>query len=218
VRFLRRNQSSTVAADAAGDGADGADTAAADGDASQPGRTGGKGRPTPKRRDAEKRRRGPAPPPPRTQREAMKLAKANRPSKEERRLQAAERRARMDAGDDRYLPPRDRGPLRAYVRDVVDSRRHLIGLFMPLAALVFVSILVPYRELQTYISILAFGFMIAMVVEGVLLGRQIVAKARAKFPKEEIKGFPVGWYAFSRASQPRKLRVPRPRVQVGDNP
>ncbi|MGE0296651.1 DUF3043 domain-containing protein [Pseudonocardia sp.] len=214
MRFLRRNQPSTVAADAAGEGADGA---AADGDA-QTGRTGGKGRPTPKRRDAEKRRRGPAPPPPRTQREAMKLAKANRPSKEERRVQAAERRARMDAGDDRYLPPRDRGPLRAYVRDIVDSRRHLIGLFMPLAALVFVSILVPFRELQTFISILAFGFMVAMVIEGVLLGRQIVAKARAKFPKEEIKGFPIGWYAFSRASQPRKLRVPRPRVQVGDNP
>ncbi|MGE3284848.1 MAG: DUF3043 domain-containing protein [Pseudonocardia sp.] len=216
MRFLRRNQPSTVAAEAADEGADAAD--AQDGDAAQPGRTGGKGRPTPKRRDAERRRRGPAPPPPRTQREAMKLAKANRPSKEERRLQSAERRARMDAGDDRYLPPRDRGPLRAYVRDLVDSRRHLIGLFMPLAALVFISILVPYRELQTYISILAFGFMIAMVVEGVMLGRQIVAKARAKFPKEEIKGFPVGWYAFSRASQPRKLRVPRPRVQLGANP
>ena len=98
-------------------------------------------------------------------------------------------------------------PLEATTGKVIDGKK-----------LVFVSILVPYRELQTYISILAFGFMIAMVVEGVLLGRQIVAKARAKFPKEEIKGFPVGWYAFSRASQPRKLRVPRPRVQVGDNP
>lgn len=210
MRFLRRNQPSTV-------GSGGAEPSA-EGEGAQEARPGAKGKPTPKRRDAERRRRGPAPPPPRTQREAMKLAKANRPPKEERRRQAAERRARMDAGDDRYLPPRDRGPVRAYIRDVVDSRRHLIGLFMPLAALVFVSILVPYPQIQTYISILAFGFMIAMVMEGVLLGRQIAGKVRERFPNEEVKGFAVGWYAFSRASQPRKLRVPRPRVKPGANP
>ncbi|WP_211229410.1 DUF3043 domain-containing protein, partial [Nakamurella lactea] len=35
----------------------------------------GKGRPTPKRREAEKVRRGPVAPPPRTQREAVKRSK-----------------------------------------------------------------------------------------------------------------------------------------------
>jgi hypothetical protein len=209
---LRRTTPSPVGADSA------AGSAADEGAQDTAARPGAKNRPTPKRRDAEKRRRGPAPPPPRTQREALKLARANRPDKSERRREAAERRARMEAGDDRVLPARDRGPVKAFIRDQVDCRRHLIGLFMPLAVLVFVSIVVPYPALQTYISILAMGFMVAMVVEGVLLGRQIAQKARVRFPNEEVKGFATGWYAFSRASQPRKLRVPRPRVGLGDNP
>lgn len=212
MRFLRRTTPSAVGSDTP---ADGASESTQTGDA---GPVVGKGRPTPKRRDAERRRRGPAPPPPRTQREAVKLARANRPDKAERRRVAAERRERMESGDDRYLPPRDRGPVKAYIRDVVDSRRHVIGLFMPLAGLVFLSIIVPVREVQTYTSIFAMAAMAAMVVEGVLLGRQITANARAKFPNEEIKGFSTGWYAFTRASQPRKLRVPKPRVERGANP
>lgn len=216
MRFLRRTTPSPAGADTATDGSDGTETTQdavrADGSVR------GKGRPTPKRRDAQKRRRGPAPPPPRTQREAIKLAKANRPDKGERRRQAAERRARMDAGDDRYLPARDRGPVKAYIRDLVDSRRHVIGLFMPLAGLVFLSILLPYPQVQTYVSIAAMGVMVSMIIEGVFLGRQVAAKARSRFPKEQIAGFSTGWYAFTRASQPRKLRVPRPRVELGANP
>ena len=50
----------------------------------------------------------------------------------------------MAAGDQRYLLPRDRGPVRAYVRDLVDSRPHLSGLFMPLAILVVASLLLPF--------------------------------------------------------------------------
>lgn len=211
MRFLRRTTPSPVGADASTEAA--AAEARPDGG---PARSAGKGRPTPKRRDAQ-RRRGPVPPPPRTQREAVKFARANRPDKSERRQLAAERRKKMDSGDDRYLPARDRGPVKAYIRDVVDSRRHVIGLFMPLAGVVFISILVPVPQVQTIISLTAMGFMAAMIVEGIFLGRQIAAKARAKFPDEEVKGFGTGWYAFTRASQPRKLRMPKPRVARGTN-
>lgn len=177
--------------------------------------TPGKGRATPKRRDAEGKRRGPAPPPPRTQREAAKLAKANRPSKEDRRAKAQERRRRMDAGDDRVLLPRDRGKVRGYIRDVVDSRPHVIGLFLPLAALVLVAALVQNPMIQQYVTLFTFMMLAVMIVEGTMLGRQVLRKARARFPDEEIKGLPTGWYAFSRATQPRRMRVPKPRVKRG---
>ena len=36
----------------------------------------------------------------------------------------------MLAGEDEYLLPRDKGPVRAYVRDFIDARRNLVGLFM----------------------------------------------------------------------------------------
>lgn len=222
VRFLRRSESSdqagqTAVDTAAAEGADGAGAEGADGQ-SRPHATAGKGRATPKRRDAEGKRRGPAPPPPRTQREAAKLAKANRPSKEDRRARAAERRRRMDAGDDRVLLPRDRGKVRAHVRDIVDSRPHVIGLFLPLAALVLVAALIQNPIIQQYVTMFTFLMLAVMVGEGTFLGYQVLRKAREKFPEEDIRGLGTGWYAFSRATQPRRMRVPKPRVKRGDNP
>lgn len=179
------------------------------------GRTQGKGRPTPKRRDAQGRKRGPAPAPPKTQREASKLARANRPDKDQRRRDAAERRERMAAGDERYLLPRDRGPVRAYLRDLVDSRPHLMGLFMPLAVIVLLSILVPIPEIQQYLSLFSLLALSAMIIEGIFLGVTLTRKARAKFPSEKVGALGTGWYAFSRASQPRRMRIPKPKVARG---
>jgi hypothetical protein len=177
------------------------------------GYTPAKGRPTPKRREAEGRRRGPVAPPPRTQREAMKR---NKVSKEDRRKAAAERRERMAAGDDRYLLPRDKGPVKAYVRDIVDSRRHLIGLFMPLALVVVVAMLSPATYVQVYAAPVLFAVLLVFAVEGIFLGRSAVKKVRVKFPDAPDRSLGLGWYAFVRASQIRKLRVPKPRVRPGD--
>ncbi|MDT7675655.1 MAG: hypothetical protein QOD82_3557 [Pseudonocardiales bacterium] len=210
VKFLRRRNSDDAVGAATSE--DGNETIT---DALGRRHTAGKGRPTPKRREAETKRRGPAPPPPKTQREAQKLARQNRASRAERRQDAAGRRARMLAGDERALMPRDRGPVKAYVRDVVDSRRHLIGLFMPLAALVFVSLILPIPRLQSMVSLFCMAMLAAIVLEGVLLGRRVTRAAREKFPKEQVSGVAIGWYSFSRASQLRKLRVPKPRVTIG---
>jgi hypothetical protein len=201
VRFLRRRP------DDAADGV--AEETPAD-----PGRPGTKGRPTPKRRDAEGRRRGPAPPPPRTQRESMRLAKQNRASRAERKRTRQERYAKMQAGDDKALPARDRGPVKAHVRDLVDSRRHLMGLFMPMALVAFVTVALPL-EVRNIVNLVTLAVILAMAIEGVLLGRGIAKQARERFPKEDIRGPSIGWYAFSRAFQLRRLRVPKPRVKVG---
>ncbi|MGH4004864.1 MAG: DUF3043 domain-containing protein, partial [Pseudonocardiaceae bacterium] len=148
-------------------------------DATHRARTAGKGRPTPSRREAEGRKRGPAPPPPRTQREALRRMRG---SKEERRNASAARRERMMAGDEKYLLPRDRGPVKAYVRDLVDSRRNISGLFMPLALLVIVVILVPSPVVQQYVSLASMAMLVTMIVEGVLLGRIVNRRVRERFP------------------------------------
>lgn len=178
-----------------------------------PTRTVGKGRPTPSRREAEGRKRGPAPPPPHTQREALTRMRG---SKEERRTAAAQRRERMLAGDERYLLPRDRGPVKAYVRDLVDSRRHLAGAFMPLALLVIVVILVPSPIVQSYVSLVSMVMLLAIVVEGVLLGRIVTRRVRERFPKASESTTTLAFYAMTRATQMRRLRVPQPRVGRGD--
>ncbi|TWF82349.1 DUF3043 family protein [Pseudonocardia hierapolitana] len=214
MRFLRRSTPSKVGADSS----ESAAPAPTDSEQSEAKRSAGKGRPTPKRREAERRRRGPAAPPPRTQREAARLAKANRPSREERRRQAEERRARMAAGDERYLMPRDRGPVKAYIRDLVDSRPHIMGLFMPLAIVVVLSLLVPVPSVQQYLSLFSLVALSTMIIEGIFLGVSITRKTRERFPDEQIGALSTGWYAFTRASQLRKLRIPKPRVQRGANP
>ncbi|MEA5364629.1 DUF3043 domain-containing protein [Amycolatopsis sp., V23-08] len=211
MRFLRRSTTDTAADEPA-------TTEAVDvgGKSFTP----GKGKATPKRREAEAKRRGPVAPPPTTMREAMKrnkeLRKANPQSKEDRRSEAKVRRERMMAGDDKYLLPRDRGPVKAYVRDLVDSRRNLLGLFMPLAILVFLALLVPLPQVQSYITLLCTAMLLVMAIEGVVNGRKIARLVRERYPKETVNGRSVGWYAFVRASQIRRLRVPKPRLKPGD--
>lgn len=177
------------------------------------GATAPKGRPTPKRREAEARRRGPVAPPPKTQREAAKRARGN---KADRKSTAALRRERMAAGDDRYLMPRDRGPVRAYVRDVVDSRRHLAGLFMPLALLVLIAIITPIPTVQAYAAPATLVVIVFMLVESAWTGRDVTRRVRAKFPDATDRPMALTWYSFQRASQVRKLRMPKPRVRPGD--
>ncbi|MEV6325237.1 DUF3043 domain-containing protein [Nocardia sp. NPDC051787] len=184
--------------------------------------TAGKGRPTPKRRDAQGKRRGPIAPAPLTAKEARARRKAVRGSKEERKAAAAERRAaaqdrraRMLAGEDKYLLPRDRGPVRAFVRDIVDARRNLVGLFMPMALVLILSMFVA-PALQTIVTLAMLVMMAFMIIEGVLLGRVVNNRVRERFPDTTDTGYRLGWYAFVRASQIRKMRAPKPRVGPGD--
>ncbi len=213
MRFLRRKDAESTA-----EPVDGEDAAAED--ARSKAHTPGKGRPTPKRRDAEQKRRGPVAPPPRTTREAMRRARGNKEERkalnEKRREIRVKQRERMMAGDEQYLMPRDRGPVKAYIRDLIDSRRNLLGLFMPLAILIFVALLVPDPRVQSLTTLACLVMLVAMIFEGLVSGRRITRLVRAKYPKETIRGLSIGWYAFIRASQIRKLRVPKPRVRPGD--
>jgi len=187
------------------------------------GETVGKGRPTPTRREAEGKRRGPVAPAPMTRKEARARAKANKGTKEERkaaaatrRSDAAERRARMLAGEEQYLLPRDKGPVRGFARDMVDSRRHLVGLFMPFAlVLIMTMFLTP--QIQQYTTLAMLVMMLFMGLEGYFLGRKVNREARERYPKNSDEtGFKLGWYSFVRASQLRKMRAPKPRVEIGD--
>jgi hypothetical protein len=80
---------------------------------------------------------------------------------------------------------------------------------------VLISVLLPIPAAQQYLSLFSLVALAVMVAEGVTLGIQTTRKARAKFPEENISGLGTGWYAFTRASQLRKLRVPKPKVQRG---
>jgi len=188
------------------------------------GTTAPKGRPTPKRSEAT-RKRGPVAPAPMTTAEARKRRKEARTklSKEERkaekltrRADMADRREKMMAGDDAYLLPRDKGPVRRFVRDVVDARRNVLGLFMPAAlALIFVMLSVPSVQVQQLVSPAMLVLVLIMVIDGFILGRKANRLVDAKFPDNTESGWKLGFYAASRASQLRRMRAPRPQVERG---
>lgn len=207
MRFLGRNFLSRNSANNDKD-TDAVDVTATE--SSPKGYTPSKGRPTPKR-DTQKR--GPVAPPPRTQREAYRRARG---SKDQRRTESAERRERMMAGDDRYLMPRDRGPVKAYARDIIDSRRNILGLFMPLALVVLVALFLSNLAVQQYVTYFCTAMLAVMIVEAIVLGRIATKRARKKFPNEAVSALALTWYCFSRASQVRKMRIPRPRVRPGE--
>ncbi len=133
-----------------------------------------------------------------------------------RRADTAERREKMMAGEDAYLLPRDKGPVRRYVRDVVDSRRNVLGLFMPAAlGLIFVMLSVPSVAVQRAISPAMLVLVLVMVIDGFILGRKANRLVDEKFPDNTESGWKLGFYAASRASQLRRMRAPRPQVERG---
>jgi hypothetical protein len=184
-----------------------------------------KGRPTPKRSQAA-RKRGPVAPAPMTAAEARRRRKelgGPKLNKEERKAEKltrraamADRREKMMAGDDAYLLPRDKGPVRKLARDVVDARRNVLGLFMPAAlGLVFVMMSVP-PSLQGLLSPAMLALVLIMAIDGLLIGRRVNKIVDAKFPDNVESGWKLGFYAASRASQLRRMRAPRPQVNRGD--
>lgn len=187
------------------------------------GMTAGKGRPTPKRRDAQNRRQGPVAPPPTNRAEARARKKAQKQTltKEERKelkaqrsAQRSEQREKMMAGDEKYMIAKDRGPVRAYARDLVDSRRNVAGLFLPFAMVLLVAMMMP--QFAFYINILLLVFVIVVAIDAVILGRLVNNRVRERFPDTTDTGFRLGFYAFVRAMQLRMMRAPRPQVSPGD--
>lgn len=182
-----------------------------------------KGRPTPKRSETS-RKRGPVAPAPQTSAEARarrkalagpKLSKEERKvAKSERRAEMSSRREKMMAGDEAYLLPRDKGPVRRYVRDLVDSRRNVLGLFMPAAlGLIFFMLAVP--QLDYVVSPAMLALMGVMLIDAVFLGRYVNNRVDEKFPDNTEGGWKLGLYAAGRASQLRRMRAPKPQVKRG---
>lgn len=212
-----------------------ADDSASSADVEQPirkGYTPPKGRPTPSRREVEIERgviRDPSAPKSSAQASARRKELKKSMSKDEwkayktnekeaRRKQQRDTQAAMDRGDERYLMARDQGPERAFVRDWIDSHRYINTWVMPvaLALLVILFIGTWLPAFANIMSTFAMVLMVVFFIEGIWLARRTNKAVRAKFPGTTVAGIALGFYSYSRATQPRKWRSPKPRVKLGD--
>ncbi|WP_104165103.1 DUF3043 domain-containing protein [Arthrobacter sp. SX1312] len=166
-----------------------------------------KGAPTPKRSVQEAARKRPLVP------------NDRKAARDQSRTTVRDERARMrralDTDDERYLPLRDKGPNRRYIRQFVDARVN-IGEFLMIAALVFV-ILSFFQSLAVQSAVLmAFWVLIvAVIVDCVLLRRKLKKKLTEKFGSPNQGDL---WYGVTRALQLRRLRLPKPQVRRGQYP
>ena len=168
----------------------------------------GKGRPTPKRKDAESKRKVSSLAP-------IVTKDQKRASKALARESRVAQRAAYLRGDESALPARDRGPARRYVRNYVDSRRSVGEYFLPIIFVVLVLTLFPIAAVQIGAIALMYAVLVTAVIDGFFLSRKIRKAVENKFPGTSTKG--LGMYAWLRSTQMRRLRAPHPQVKVGDS-
>jgi hypothetical protein len=168
--------------------------------------TPGKGKATPKRTEAQRRK---AEPPPANRREALKR------TREKQRAERAEAAAGMRAGDERYFLPRDKGPERALVRDLVDSRRTVGPYFFVGAFVLLILTMVPDYRIALLANAVWLALAAMMIVDTFFICRRVKKVVKERFPKTTERMGGLYFYAGMRALSLRKLRLPKPRVNIG---
>jgi hypothetical protein len=170
--------------------------------------TQGKGVPTPKRKEQEAARKRPLVP--NDRKEAARLSRAK--SAELREKQ----RIGLAAGDEKFLPTRDRGPQKRYVRDYVDARFNIGEFMIPVMFVVIILTFVPSYEVQSIGILALWAFFLVAVIDCVILGYTLNRKLGAKFGADRVEK--VRWYAAMRALQLRIMRLPKAQVKRGQYP
>lgn len=167
---------------------------------------GGKGRPTPSRKEAEAAAKA-RNKPPRTRKE-MTAAQRSRANDERNRA-----RQGMRNGEERYLLPRDRGPQRRFIRDFVDARFSFIELIIPLLVVTMILGYSGQPSLARFGNALLFGSILLVAFDMVMLRLRLRRQLAARFPDEPVKG--TTYYAVTRAMQMKFMRLPKPQVKIG---
>ncbi|KOU15297.1 membrane protein [Streptomyces sp. WM6368] len=168
-----------------------------------------KGRPTPKRAVAQ------------SQRKAVVASTGNRKedakrARERRRSEMAKQREALANGDERYLPTRDKGPVRRFVRDYVDSRYSVAEMFLPLAVVILVLSMVRQPAIQSIALMLWLGVIVLIILDSIGLVFRLRKSLNERFPNEPRRGAIA--YGLMRTLQMRRLRLPKPQVKRGERP
>jgi hypothetical protein len=170
---------------------------------------GAKGRPTPTRKEAEAAARARA-------RTTMDKKAAQKATREQRAQGTAKMREAMRTGDERYLPARDKGPVKRFIRNYVDSRLSVTEFLLPLLVVIM---LLQYSGNDATVRIGLWMWQVTLLVVALDLSWvlfRIKRRLRQEYPDESLRG--TTFYTIFRAIQIRWLRMPKPQVKVGGAP
>ena len=170
---------------------------------------GAKGRPTPSRKEAEAAARERA-------KGTMDKKAAQKLLRERRATSNSKMREGMRTGDERYLPTRDKGPVRRFIRNYVDARLSVAEFLLPLLLLIMAMQYSGQRDLVRFSTSLWTVTLFLVALDTLWLMFRLKRALRAEFPDESTKG--TTFYTLLRALQLRWLRMPKPQVKVGGKP
>jgi hypothetical protein len=178
--------------------------------ADQPVRQAGKGRPTPKRSEVERRRRQPYSPPPTDKKAAGAQQRERRRTDQRRRMEA------MRRGEEWALPSKDRGPVRALARDYIDSRRVIVSEYILFAVFALILLVFAFGAGKNSSSVLyiELGIVLLIGVEAVFHATMVRRLVRQRMPGESTRG--IAWYIAKRSIRLRSSRIPPVRVARGE--
>ena len=161
---------------------------------------------TPKRTAQGRRVQDPAPA---SRKEAYKQLR------ERQRAERAEASEGMRNGDERYLLARDRGPERSLVRDIVDSRRTAGSYFIGGAVVVLIGSSIAIPAVQIASNILWAGLALAVIIDSIFISRRIKKQITTRFPGTTQRLGSLYFYGIMRGLTFRRMRVPKPKVELG---
>ncbi|ROR71794.1 DUF3043 domain-containing protein [Bogoriella caseilytica] len=182
--------------------------AAEGGSTTSPGK---KGRPTPKRRQAEALNKRPL--------VVNDRKEAKRIARQKRQEAYLKQREAMRSGNERYLPLRDKGKPRRWVRDYVDARWSIAEFFMPVALLMIVAMMIvaAFPQIANYMILGTYGVLVLSLADSLFMVWRVKRKLRQRFSEDEIPRW-TGLYAFFRSFYLRRMRQPDPQVKRGEFP
>ena len=168
-----------------------------------------KGRPTPKMKEAQAA--GVRPLVPEDRKASARAARKRLREKENLEYEA------MQKGDITHMPKVERLPWRIYIRDYVDARFNIGEFFIPVAIVVLVgsmliTTVVQSAVLSVVLMLLLYVYLFASIIDVAVMWHGLKKKLIAKYGEACVgKGMRSGSYAWSRAIQLRRWRLPKPR-------
>ncbi|WP_158604445.1 DUF3043 domain-containing protein [Nocardioides mangrovicus] len=166
---------------------------------------GGKGHATPTRKDAQAAAK---------QRARTGLdPKANRKQIRDARAAHSQKvRQGMRSGDERFLMERDKGPVKRFVRDYVDSRLSFMEFLLPVLVVIMVLQFTRVQSLMQLSNGLWTASIVLLLVDVALLNFRLGREIKRRFPDGDTRGW--RFYALMRSIQLRVLRMPKPQRKV----
>jgi hypothetical protein len=170
----------------------------------------GKGRPTPKRSEAEAARK-----------QSVKVPRdkkgAKRAMRERASAERVQQRNALYTGEERFLPSRDQGPIRKAIRKYVDSRLSTGEVFLPVALLVMFAAFVQNKAVIIFVNTIWTLMLLLVIIDGIWVATRISKLVKSEYPESARRSSHVG-YGVVRSMTMRLMRLPKPMYSIGGKP